>query len=258
MPRERASGERPSPALSPDDGGRGVEEESPSRSGEQCPPYGGRGEGCDDRSPRAGRWSWSYLPRPFPPPPLSVGGGVEPVLAEDRFLGRGGRGWGFLHAAGRGGFSPQGCFNQPAAWGISAGGVVLANRRGPAPLQGLCTLLAFAIAGIPAIESVWEKLRELRVDIDLLMLLGAGLAAVIGVRSRGRCCSFVRSFRGGWKGSRCGGREEGHHRTATTHSGGGDADRGKRNAAGSVAAAAASAIWYWFVRATRLRSTERS
>jgi len=47
----------------------------------------------------------------------------------------------------------------------------------PKPLIHLFTLLAFAIAGIPAIQSVWEKLSRLRIDVDLLMVLGAGLAA---------------------------------------------------------------------------------
>ncbi len=80
-----------------------------------------------------------------------------------------------------------------AAWFLQIGG-------GPAPLQGLCTLLAFAIAGIPAIESVWEKLRELRVDIDLLMLLGAGLAAVIGSPFEGALLLFLFALSGGLEG----------------------------------------------------------
>ena len=50
----------------------------------------------------------------------------------------------------------------------------------PAALAHLLTLVAFAVAGLPAVESVWQSLRRLTIDIDVLMLLGAGLAAVIG------------------------------------------------------------------------------
>lgn len=55
-------------------------------------------------------------------------------------------------------------------------------RQAGAPSSGvhLLTLLAFTIAGVPALTSVWDTVRELRIDIDVLMLLGAGLAAWIG------------------------------------------------------------------------------
>ncbi len=55
----------------------------------------------------------------------------------------------------------------------------------PAALVDLLTLVSFSIAGLPALSSVWSSLRELRVDIDVLMLLGAGLAAWIGSAMEG-------------------------------------------------------------------------
>ncbi|HUU85989.1 MAG TPA: cation-translocating P-type ATPase [Phycisphaerae bacterium] len=71
---------------------------------------------------------------------------------------------------------------------ISAGAAALCllsafvvDRAGlPQPLVHLLTLIAFAIAGLPAVASVWDSLREVKIDIDVLMLLGACLAAVIG------------------------------------------------------------------------------
>lgn len=72
------------------------------------------------------------------------------------------------------------------------------SRVGTAgPLAHLFTLLAFAIAGIPALESVWEKLREFRIDVDLLMVLGAGLAAYIGSPFEGALLLFLFALSGG-------------------------------------------------------------
>jgi len=57
----------------------------------------------------------------------------------------------------------------------------LAERLGAArPMVQLLILGAFAIAGLPALSSVWESVQRPKIDIDLLMLLGAVLAAVIG------------------------------------------------------------------------------
>ena len=62
---------------------------------------------------------------------------------------------------------------------------------GPAGLTHICTLVAFLLGGMPGLSSAWESLRERRIDIDVLMVLGAGLAAVIGQPMEGRrfCCS---------------------------------------------------------------------
>jgi len=57
----------------------------------------------------------------------------------------------------------------------------VSERVGAAkPLVQLLTLGAFAIAGLPALSSVWESVQRPKIDIDVLMLLGAVLAAVIG------------------------------------------------------------------------------
>ncbi len=68
---------------------------------------------------------------------------------------------------------------------------------GPQPLQWLFTFLAFAIAGVPALETVWSKLKALRIDIDLLMLLGAVLAAYIGSPFEGALLLFLFALSGG-------------------------------------------------------------
>ncbi|MCH8967179.1 MAG: cation-translocating P-type ATPase, partial [Planctomycetes bacterium] len=76
------------------------------------------------------------------------------------------------------------------AWTLSLTG-------GPQPLQHLFTLLAFAVAGVPAIQTVWGKIRTGRIDVDLLMLLGAGLAAYIGSPFEGALLLFLFAFSGG-------------------------------------------------------------
>lgn len=68
---------------------------------------------------------------------------------------------------------------------------------GPAPIEWLFTLLAFSIGGIPALETVWSKLQDFSIDIDLLMLLGAGLAAVIGSPFEGALLLFLFALSGG-------------------------------------------------------------
>ncbi len=74
---------------------------------------------------------------------------------------------------------------------------ILSVSGGPKPLEGLFTLLAFSIAGIPALESVWGKLRTFTIDIDLLMLLGAGLAAYVGSPFEGALLLFLFALSGG-------------------------------------------------------------
>ena len=68
---------------------------------------------------------------------------------------------------------------------------------GPQPLGNLFVLLAFATAGLPALEAVWKKLRTLRIDVDLLMLLGAGLAAYVGSPFEGALLLFLFALSGG-------------------------------------------------------------
>jgi len=70
--------------------------------------------------------------------------------------------------------------------------------RGGAPLAltHLMTLCAFAIASIPALSSVWDSVRKRQIDIDVLMLLGAGLAAVIGSPMEGALLLFLFALSG--------------------------------------------------------------
>ena len=69
--------------------------------------------------------------------------------------------------------------------------------QGPEPLRNVFILLAFAIAGVPALAEVWEKLSAFRIDIDLLMVLGAGLAAYIGEPFEGALLLFLFALSGG-------------------------------------------------------------
>lgn len=59
------------------------------------------------------------------------------------------------------------------------------------PFSNACVLLAFVLAGIPGLQAAWESLLERRVDIDVLMILGAGLAAVIGQPIEGALLLFL-------------------------------------------------------------------
>lgn len=77
-----------------------------------------------------------------------------------------------------------------SAWMLSLAGAA-------APLHQMFVLLSFVIAGCPALSEVWHKLRGLRVDIDLLMLLGAGLAAWIGSPFEGALLLFLFALSGG-------------------------------------------------------------
>lgn len=85
----------------------------------------------------------------------------------------------------------------------AAAGIVLATAwilslaNGPEALRSLFILLAFAIAGAPALAEVWGKLQVFRIDIDLLMLLGAGLAAYIGSPFEGALLLFLFALSGG-------------------------------------------------------------
>lgn len=74
---------------------------------------------------------------------------------------------------------------------------VIDLSQGPEPLRNVFILLAFAIAGVPALAEVWEKLSAFRIDIDLLMVLGAGLAAYIGEPFEGALLLFLFALSGG-------------------------------------------------------------
>lgn len=76
------------------------------------------------------------------------------------------------------------------AWIVSLAG-------GPESLRMLFVLLAFAIAGVPALAEVWDKLKQLTIDIDALMLLGACLAAYIGSPFEGALLLFLFALSGG-------------------------------------------------------------
>jgi len=73
---------------------------------------------------------------------------------------------------------------------------VLSFLQGPRPLQNLFILLSFTVAGVPALAEVWDKLRRFRIDIDLLMLLGACLAAYIGSPFEGALLLFLFALAG--------------------------------------------------------------
>lgn len=68
---------------------------------------------------------------------------------------------------------------------------------GSVPLRNLFVLLAFASAGTPALTQVWDKIRTFRIDVDALMLLGAGLAAYVGSPFEGALLLFLFSLSGG-------------------------------------------------------------
>ncbi len=81
--------------------------------------------------------------------------------------------------------------------GVFLLGSFLASQLGaPAPLANLMILCAFSIAAIPAIASVWETISRFRIDIDALMLLGAGLAALIGNPMEGALLLFLFALSG--------------------------------------------------------------
>ena len=84
-----------------------------------------------------------------------------------------------------------------AAGVVLAAAWILSLTQGPESLRSLFILVAFAIAGAPAMSQVWEKLQEFRIDIDLLMLLGAVLAAYIGSPFEGALLLFLFALSGG-------------------------------------------------------------
>lgn len=75
-------------------------------------------------------------------------------------------------------------------------GFLLGRFGGPKPLTDLAILFAFVIAGIPGLRSAWESLLERQIDIDVLMLLGAVLAAIIGQPIEGALLLFLFALSG--------------------------------------------------------------
>lgn len=68
--------------------------------------------------------------------------------------------------------------------------------HGPQPLTHLTVLIAFILGGIPGLKSAWESLLERRIDIDVLMVLGAVLAAVIDQPIEGALLLFLFALSG--------------------------------------------------------------
>ncbi len=73
---------------------------------------------------------------------------------------------------------------------------ILSMTHAPEPLVSLFTLLAFVIAGVPALGDVWSKISRFRIDVDLLMLMGAGLAAYINRPFEGALLLFLFALSG--------------------------------------------------------------
>jgi Zn2+/Cd2+-exporting ATPase len=88
-------------------------------------------------------------------------------------------------------------FSATIAAAALAGAAVAGGLHAPASLQNLLVLVAFVIAGVPALQSVWESLADRRLDIDALMLIGAGLAAIIGSPMEGALLLVLFAISGG-------------------------------------------------------------
>ncbi|MEK6677528.1 MAG: cation-translocating P-type ATPase [Planctomycetota bacterium] len=64
-------------------------------------------------------------------------------------------------------------------------------------LERIFSALAFLIGALPATKKTWTKIKTLRFDIDILMLLGACLAAYIGNPFEGALLLFLFALSGG-------------------------------------------------------------
>lgn len=67
---------------------------------------------------------------------------------------------------------------------------------GPPQVVALSVMTAFVLAGIPGLQSAWESIREWSIDIDVLMVLGAVLAAIIGEPMEGALLLFLFALSG--------------------------------------------------------------
>lgn len=77
-----------------------------------------------------------------------------------------------------------------AAWITSLAG-------GPSEIKNLFLLFALAAGGVHSLAPVWKKLTAFQVDIDVLMILAAGLAAYIGSPMEGALLLFLFTLSGG-------------------------------------------------------------
>jgi len=68
---------------------------------------------------------------------------------------------------------------------------ILSFFQETASLERLFTTLAFVTGGVPALRSVWASVRKWTINIDVLMLLGAGLAAIVGSMFEGAMLLFL-------------------------------------------------------------------
>lgn len=82
------------------------------------------------------------------------------------------------------------------AGGFLLVGYLIGRLDGPQPLGDLAVLIAFVIAGIPGLKSAWESLLDRQIDIDVLMILGAVLAAIIGQPIEGALLLFLFALSG--------------------------------------------------------------
>ena len=84
------------------------------------------------------------------------------------------------------------------ATGVCGGFVVasfaVARGGGPAALSDLFVFLGFIIGAIPGLQEAWKTIRARKLDIDVLMLGGAGLAAIIGEPLEGALLLFLFSL----------------------------------------------------------------
>ncbi len=76
-------------------------------------------------------------------------------------------------------------------------GYITRWTSGPAALHTIFTVTAFGIGAVPAARAVWQSVRAVSININVLMLLGAVLAAVIGHPDEGALLLFLFALSGG-------------------------------------------------------------
>lgn len=123
---------------------------------------------------------------------------LKPILAEDQVIDTAGEVAGVFYTSGARRIAQYFDLLVALAAGVFLGTAwIMSLVGGPQPLIHLFTLLAFIIAGTPALSAVWAKISRFRIDIDVLMLLGACLAAVIGSPFEGALLLFLFALSGG-------------------------------------------------------------
>lgn len=68
-------------------------------------------------------------------------------------------------------------------------GLITSQTEVPAWVPSLCYLIAYLAGGAFGVQAGLESLRQRRVDVDLLMVLAALGAVVLGAPFEARCCS---------------------------------------------------------------------